>query len=225
MRCLGGIIAVLCGLLAVGPTRAQVDSSPLRFSNAGLSVQAVFMERAPVATGIAAHAGWALTPAWDLRVGIRRDAVVQRDIRRAYSSRAEWADQRRFSVTPALAWRPFRSDGPLHQSFRVSVGPTLQIQRGEQVRRLGAIEESMSLDRLTADSGRRGDNTYLDRSGATPLLLRTDNTNRTNVGVTAELQYGLTYEAVTVEALLTGRRMTGVDGATVGLGGRVSVAL
>ncbi len=224
MRCLGGIIAILCGLLVVGPTRAQVDSS-LRFSNAGLSVQAVFMERAPVATGIAAHAGWALTPAWDLRVGIRRDAVVQRDIRRAYSSRTEWADQRRFSVTPALAWRPFRTRGPLHQSFRVSVGPTLQIQRGEQVRRLGAIEESMSVDRLTADSGRRGDNTYLDRSGATPLLLRTDNTNRTNVGVTAELQYGLTYEAVTVEALLTGRRMTGVDGATVGLGGRVSVAL
>ncbi|MCS4201222.1 hypothetical protein GGP93_002672 [Salinibacter ruber] len=224
MRCLEGIIAILCGLLVVGPTRAQVDSS-LRFSNAGLSVQAVFMERAPVATGIAAHAGWALTPAWDLRVGIRRDAVVQRDIRRAYSSRTEWADQRRFSVTPALAWRPFRTRGPLHQSFRVSVGPTLQIQRGEQVRRLGAIEESMSVDRLTADSRRRGDNTYLDRSGATPLLLRTDNTNRTNVGVTAELQYGLTYEAVTVEALPTGRRMTGVDGATVGLGGRVSVAL
>lgn len=219
------IAFILCGLLLALPARAQVGSSPVRLSNAGLSVQAVFMERAPVATGIAAHAGWALTPAWDLQVGIRRDAVVQRDIRRAYSSRTEWADQRRFSVTPALAWRPFRSDGTLHQSFRVSVGPTLQIQRGEQVRRLGAIEESMSVDRLTADLGLRGDNTYLDRSGATPLLLRTDNTNRTNVGVTAELQYGLTYEAVTVEALLTGRRVTGVDGVTVGLGGRVSVAL
>ncbi|WP_259220756.1 hypothetical protein [Salinibacter ruber] len=225
MRHFRRIVVTLCCLLAVAPVQAQVDSPPLRLSNAGLSVQAVFMERAPVATGIAAHAGWALTPAWDLRVGIRRDAVVQRDIRRAYSSRTEWADQRRFSVTPALGWRPFRPDGPLHQSFRVSVGPTLQVQRGEQVRRLGAIEESMSIDRLTTDAGLRGDNTYLDRSGATPLLLQTDNTNRTNVGVTAELQYGLTYEAVTVEALLTGRRMTGVDGATVGLGGRVSVAL
>ncbi len=183
------------------------------------------MERVPVATGIAGHASWALTPAWELQVGIRRDAVVQRDIRRAYSSRTEWADQRRFSLTPALAWRPFRSDGTLHQSFRVSVGPTLQIQRGEQVRRLGAIEESMSIDRLTTDSGLEGDNTYLDRSQATPLLLQTDNTNRTNVGVAAEVQYGLTYEAVTVEALLTGQRVTGVDGVTVGLGGRVRVAL
>ncbi|WP_263789823.1 hypothetical protein [Salinibacter sp.] len=219
------VATIFCCLLSVLPAQAQVDSSPARLSTAGLSVQAVFMERAPVATGIAAHAGWAVTPAWELRVGIRRDAVVQRDIRRAYSSRTEWADQRRFSVTPALAWRPFRSDGPLHQSFRVSVGPTLQVQRGEQVRRLGAIEGSMSLDRLTTDSGLRGDNTYLDRSRTTPLLLLTDNTNRTNVGITAELQYGLTYKAVTVEALFTGRRVTGVDGVTVGLGGRVSVAL
>ncbi|WP_263788706.1 hypothetical protein [Salinibacter grassmerensis] len=217
--------AILCVLLFALPARAQVDSSPVRLSNAGLSVQAVFMERAPVATGIAGHASWALTQVWELQVGVRRDAVMQRDIRRAYGSRTEWADQRRFSFTPALAWRPFRSDGALHQSFRVSVGPTLQVQRGEQVRRLGAVDRGTSLERLTTDAGLEGDNIYLDRSRTTPLLLLTDNTNRTNVGVTAELRYGLTYEAVTVEALLTGRRVTGVDGVTVGFGGRMSVAL
>jgi hypothetical protein len=190
----------------------------------GSTVQAVFMDGASTAAGVGIDVSWRRGGAWGGRIGIRRDAAVQRDLRRGCEGAASWADQRRYNVTPSLVWRPVRSGGTIRQTLRVSAGPTLQVQRGERARILGAVDEGLTVRRILEDPGVAADNAYLDRSRSTPLFLTTWDTNQTNVGMTVGLRYGLTYKSITVEGVVTGRKVTNVDGVTVGAGGALRVS-
>ncbi|PSQ64250.1 MAG: hypothetical protein BRD25_03735, partial [Bacteroidetes bacterium QH_1_61_8] len=86
-------------------------------------------------------------------------------------------------------------------------------------------DEGLTVRRILEDPGVAADNAYLDRSRSTPLFLTTWDTNQTNVGTTVGLRYGLTYKSITVEGVVTGRKVTNVDGVTVGAGGALRVSL
>lgn len=228
LRISPGWFCSLCfGLLLAnhGPVLAQPASSLANSWTLGTSVQAVAMEGVPIATGTGLSATWQRTSNWGFQIGVRRDAAVQRDLREAYRTDLDWANQRRTSVTPALVWKPTDADGGVSQSFQLSLGPTLQVQRGEQVRTLGAVNGEFSISRILDDPRYEADNAYLDRTRTTALLLLTDDTDRTNVGATLGIQYGLTYKLVTVRAALFGRKVTNIDGVTFGVGGTVGVML
>lgn len=218
----------LIALLLVGPTHpasAQSMAHSTAAWNVGTTIQAVAMEGVPFGTGIGVFASWHRKASWGVQIELRRDAVVQRNLRKAYRSSSDWADQRRFSITPAVVWRPTAPQGQFSQSFELTLGPTLQVQRGEDVRRIGAVDGGRTVNRIVNDPGLDAENTYLDRSRSTALLLLTDDTNRTNLGATVGLQYGVTYKAVTVRGVLMGRKVTNIDGVTFGFGGSVSVSL
>lgn len=219
-----GFLAVLF-LVPSHFVSAQVPSHSTSSWDVGASVQAVSMEGVPIARGVGVFASWQQAANWRLQVGLRRDAAVQRDLRGAYRSGLEWADQRRTSVTPAIVWHPTESEGAISQSFQISLGPTVQLQRGERARSFGAANGELTIGQIVDDPGYEADNAYLDRTQTTTLLLLTDDTNRTNVGATLGIQYGLTYKSVTVRAALMGRKVTNIDGVTFGLGGTVGVSL
>lgn len=220
-------LLILTALLVYdGPTFAQTGPSSRHAWDVGASAQAVFMERAPTGSGVQISVSWHRSSSWGLRFSVRRDAAVQRDIDEAYATSAQWSDQRRTSVTPAVLWRPMTAEQQRFGQFlEVHVGPTVQVQRGERMRFLGTVHDGLTVDRVLNDSGYPGDNAYLDQNRTTPLLLLTDDTNRLNVGATTGLRYGLTYNAVTVYGALSARTLTNVDGVTVGIGGGVSVSL
>jgi len=212
-------------VVGTGPVLAQPGSSPVDSWAVETSVQAVAMEGIPIATGTGLSATWQRTSNWGLRIGLRRDAAVQRDLREAYRTSVEWADQRRISVTPAIVWHPTDPEGSISQSFQLSLGPTLQWQHGEKVRQIGGVYGELTINELLNNPGFDADNTYLDQTRTGPLLLLTNDTDRTNVGATLGIQYGLTYKSVTVRAALMGRKVTNIDGVTFGLGGTVGVSL
>jgi len=222
----------LLGLLLgfVPPSAAQQSADPAPRWALGTTVQATFMEQVPTATGVGLHATRMLSGAWGVRLSVRRDATVQRDIEEGYrslsSTRAdEWSDQRRLNLTAAALWHPVdASSGRWGHTLQVHAGPSLQLQRGEQMRFLGVLEREPGS--ILGEPGYRADNTYLARTGeGRPLLLLTEDTNRTNVGGTMGVSYGLSYRAVTVRLGLMGRTLTNVDGVTFGVGGGLSFRL
>ncbi len=219
------VVSAVLFLSMCVPAEAQPQMETSDRWDVGSTVQAVFMDGISTATGIGVNVSWWESGAWGGRIGLRRDAAVQRDLRRAYEGATSWADQRRYNVTTAVVWRPVRSDGAVHQTLQVSAGPTLQVRRGERPRIIGAVDQGLTIRRILADPGVAADNAYLDRSQSTPLFLTTWDTNQTNVGLTIGLRYGLTYKSVTVEGLVTGRKVTNIDGVTVGAGGAFRVSL
>lgn len=212
-------------LVVAAPSAASAQSGSGGWT-VGMSGQAVFMEGVPTGRGGELFATWHRSPAWGVRLGIRRDAAIQRDLQKAFRDNLEWTDQRRTSITPALLWRPIQSErGGFSQSLQFHLGPTLQFQRGEQVRRIGAADRALTVERLTGDPGFEADNIYLDRAQTTPLLLLTDDTDRTNVGASLGLHYGFRYDAVTVRSIVMARKVTNIDGVTFGIGGSVGIRL
>ena len=196
----------------------------------GATVQATLMERAPTATGVELSATKIESDAWGVRLAVRRDATVQRNIQEAYrsistSAADEWSDQRRLNMIVAAVWRPVRAvSGKWGYILEAHLGPTLQLQRGEQVRFLGALQRPPGS--VVGAPGFRADNTYLERTGeGRTVLLLTDNTNQTNVGATLGMSYGLSYRGVGVSLSLMGRKLTNIDGFTFGVGGGLSVQL
>ena len=224
------VYVVVAVLFTVAPAAslAQSQTAPWRV---GASGHIVFMERTPTGKGGELFATWHRSPAWGLRVGIRRDAAVQRNLQAAYRSTRDWADQRRTSITPALMWRPVRAEQPgsgpggIRQLLHVHLGPTLQFQRGEQVRRFGGVDDDLTIEQLLNDPRFEADNVYLDRSRTTPLRLLTDDVYRTNVGASFGLHYGFRYNALTLKSIFTARAVTNVGGMTFGVGGSVSIDL
>jgi hypothetical protein len=225
-------LLLLLGLLFAfaPPSAAQPSADPAPRWALGTTVQATFMERAPTATGVGLHATRMGAGAWGVRLGVRRDAAVQRDIEEGYrsfsSTRAdEWSDQRRLTLSASAVWRPVdASSGRWGHTLQVHAGPTLQLQRGEQMRFLGVLDREPGS--ILGQPGYQADNTYLARtSEGRSLLLLTEDTNRTNVGGAMGVSYGLSYRAVTVRLGLMGRKLTNVDGVTFGVGGGLAFRL
>ena len=217
-------------LFAAAPHSSSAQSQTDTWS-VGASGQVVFMERTPTGKGGELFATWRRSPAWGIRVGIRRDAAVQRNLHTAYGSTRDWVDQRRTSITPALMWRPIRAEQPgvgtggIRQLLHFHLGPTLQFQRGEQVRRLGGVDNDLTIEQLLNEPRFEADNVYLDRSRTTPLRLLTDDIYRTNVGASFGLHYGFRYNALILKSIFTARAVTNVGGMTFGVGGSVSIDL
>ena len=217
-------------ILLVQPADAQVKPSCDAEWILGTTVEATLMERVPTAAGVGVHATRMSSEGWGIRLAVRRDAVIQRDISEAYRSlsdpkASEWSDQRRLNITAGLVWRPLSApSGQWGHAVQVHAGPTLQMQRGEQLRYLGVLEGG--LESAIGPSELQADNTYLDRTReGQSLLLLTEDTNRTNVGGTLGVEYGITYRSITVHLSLMGRALTNIDGATFGAGGGLSYRL
>jgi hypothetical protein len=225
------LLLFLVLFFAVAPPGAAQHSAELGPEwTLGTTVQATFMERAPTATGVGISVTRMRSDTWGARVAVRRDAAIQRDIGKAYrtlgtSDAEEWSDQRRLNLTAAAVWRPVHaSSGEWGHTLQVHLGPTLQLQRGEQMRSLGILDRPPGS--IIGEPGFQADNTYLDqtREGRT-LLLLTDDANRMNVGGTLGMSYGLSYRGVSVQLGLMARKLTNIDGFTFGAGGGLALHL
>lgn len=213
-------------LLDTTPVSAQIYTTPSTNVEIGVVTQAVFMERAPRGTGVSGHANWWAMPHWGLRGELRRDAAVNRDILSAFSDGSvSWGDQRRLSGTVSLLWAPVvMQDETVRQSLQLHVGPTLQRQRGEQMRFLGPVADGAEAFAIIRETG--ADNAYLkdEPSGDGTVLLLSDDTDGINWGATLGLSYGIGFGPADLRLVFTSRKVTDVDGVTFGIGGGLSLA-
>lgn len=212
--------------IAHTPASAQQPTSSPTNLEVGAMTQVVFMERAPRATGVGGVVSWWAAPRWGIRGEFRRDAGLQRSIQKAYSSTTEWGDDRRLNGTVALLWEAFRGDlGSTGHSLRLHAGPTVQRQRSERLRFLGATESETEL--LNTVQGTDADHVYLEenKSGPGTLVALSENVNRINWGASVGLKYGVHYGPSAFHFALTARKVTNVDGVTFGLGGELTFSL
>lgn len=208
------------------PVHAQEGPDPSLDLEVGTTIQAVSLERAPLATGIAGHAIWWASPHWGLRGEIRRDAGTQRDVREAVFDGAQWGDARRINGTAALVWEvlPGRQ-GRIDHSLRLHAGPTVQRQRDERARLVGTVSSDEELLRTIRSSS--ADNVYLKEARQAPqtFVVLANDVSQVTWGISAGLSYGIRYGPVTLRLLLTGRNVQNVDGVSLGAGGGLSFSL
>jgi len=208
------------------PVHAQEGFEPSLNLEIGTTIQAVSMERAPFATGMAAHATWWATPRWGVRGEIRRDVGVQRDVREALFDGAQWGDARRLNGTLALVWEALPGrQGPVDHSLRLHAGLSVQRQRDERARVLGTVSSDEELLRTIRSSS--ADNVYVKEGSqvAQTFVVLANDVRQINWGASLGASYGIRYGPVTFRLLLTARNVQDVDGTTLGAGGGLSVSL
>lgn len=207
------------------PTEAQpATRSPLNLE-VETSIQAVLLERSPLATGIGGALSWWVTPRWGIRGEVRRDVGVNRDLQIAYNSTTPWGDDRRLNGTVALVWEAFRGEtGSVTHSLRLHGGPTVQRQRSERLRFIGSVSEA---ELSNAVQGQNVDRVYVEENATGPgmLVAGSYKIRQINWGGTVGLKYGLHYGRVALHFGLMARTVDNLDGTTFGAGGGLTVSL